>query len=140
MKAPESDHDDADMKLAHEEDKAKGWQLDQLEWCFHWKALKDLLSSDPVLKILKPKLIGSLRGPISAPIPTPNQLEAIRRLMELLQNAGFTAGAFDAQVLLECDHDRVIQAGRSLFSKLVPLTGERDPVDQTIQPIADIPK
>ena len=60
--------------------------------------------------------------------------------MELLQNAGFTAGAFDAQVLLECDHDRVIQAGRSLFSKLVPLTGERDTVDQTIQPIADIPK
>ncbi|CAI5722019.1 unnamed protein product [Peronospora effusa] len=116
MKVPESDHDDTDVKLAHEEDKAKGWQLDQLEWCFHWKALKDLLSSDPVLKILKPKLVGSLRGPI------------------------LSSHSDTEPVLLECDHDRVIQAGRSLFSKLVPRTGERDPVDQTTQPIEDIPK
>ncbi|CAI5729121.1 unnamed protein product [Peronospora effusa] len=140
MKAPEVDHDDTDISPAHEEDKTGGWLLDQIEWCFHWKALKDLLSSDPVLMILKPKLIGSLRRPISAPIPTPNQLEAIRRLMELLQNDGFTTGAFDAKVLLECDHDRVIQEGRSPFSKLVPLTGECDPVDQAIQPIVYIPK
>ena len=60
--------------------------------------------------------------------------------MELLQSAGFTAGAFDAQVLLECDLDRVIQAGRSLFTKLIPLTGECDPVDQATQQIVDIPK
>ena len=57
-------------------------------------------------------LLGSLRGPVSAPVQTSNQLEAIRRLMELLQSAGFAAGAFDAQVLLECDLDRVIEAGR----------------------------
>ena len=64
-----------------------------------------LLLCDPVLKILKPKLMGSLQGPVTAPIETANQLEAIRRVMKLLQEAGFIAGEFDAQILLECDHD-----------------------------------
>ena len=99
-----------------------------------------MLSSDPALKIMKPKLIGSLRGPISAPIQTSNLLDAIRRLMELLQSAGFAAGDFDAQTLLECDHDQVIQAGRALFAKLVPLTGEYDSGDRAIPNVADIPK
>ena len=83
---------------------------------------------------MKPKLIGSLQGPVSAPTETPNQLEAIRRLMKLLKEAGFTAGAFDAQALLECDHDQVIKVGRSLFEKLVPLTGRSVSTDQTITP------
>lgn len=77
---------------------------------------------------MKPKLIRSLRGPILAPTPTSNLLDAIRRLMELLQSAGFAAGDFDAQTLLECDHDQVIQAGRALFAKLVPLTVEYNSV------------
>ena len=34
--------------------KPEGWQLDQLEQKFHWKALEDLLSNDPVLRILDP--------------------------------------------------------------------------------------
>ena len=98
--------------------------MEELERCFHQKELKTLLSSDPVLKILKPKLIGLLQGPVSAPVETPNQLEAIRRLLKLLKEAGFTAGAFDAQILLDCDHDQVIKAGRSLFEALIPLTGK----------------
>ena len=43
-------------------------------------------------------------------------------------------------MLLECDLDRAVQAGRSLFTKLVPITGEYDPAERAIQRIADIPK
>ena len=117
-----------------------GWHLGRLEWCFQYKASKGLLLSDPGLENLKPKILGSLRGPISSSLQTSNQLEAIRRLMEQLQSAEFAAGAFDAQMLLGYDLDRVIQAGRSLFTKLVPITGEYDPAERAIQRIADIPK
>ena len=52
------------------------------------KKLNKILSSDPVLKTIKPKLIGSLRGPISAPKSFPNVLKAHRRLIILLTEAG----------------------------------------------------
>ena len=120
------------------ETKIEGWKLDQLEWQYHWKQLKELLIHDPVLKILKPKLIGSLQGKITAPIASANQLEAIRCLMALLQGVGFTAGAFDAQVLLECSVDQVLQASRSLYAKLLPLVGDQDVKNQVIEPIGQM--
>ena len=73
-----------------------------------------VLSNDPVLKMIKPKLTGSICGPISARRPTPNVLEALRSLIYLLTEAGFTAEPFNAQNLLECNHDRVIATGQSL--------------------------
>ena len=68
-----------------------------------------------MLTKLKPKLNESLRGPISAPKPTPNVLEALRRIINLLTEAELTVGTFDEQMILECNHDRVIAAGQSLF-------------------------
>ena len=62
------------------------------------KELKKLLSSDPVLKTIKPKLTGSLRRPITAPKLTPNVLEALRRLIYLLTEAGFTVGTFNTKI------------------------------------------
>ena len=103
--------------------KFKDWQFDDLSQEYHLKELKKLLSSDPVLKTIKPKLTGSLRGPITAPKPTPNVLEALRSLINLPTEAGFTAGTFNAQTLLECNHDRVIAAEQSLFKTLSPLLG-----------------
>uniref|UniRef100_A0AAV1VN59 Uncharacterized protein n=1 Tax=Peronospora matthiolae TaxID=2874970 RepID=A0AAV1VN59_9STRA len=99
------------------------------------KKLKKLLSSDPVLKTIKPKLTGSLRGPITVPKPTSNVLEALRRLINLLTEAGFTAGTFYAQTLIESNHDRVIATGQSLFKMLSPLLGIRDPGDNPTPPI-----
>ena len=55
------------------------------------KELKKLLLSYPELKTIKSKLTGSLPGPISAPKPTPNMLWALRRLLNLPIEAGFTA-------------------------------------------------
>uniref|UniRef100_A0AAV1TNV1 Uncharacterized protein n=1 Tax=Peronospora matthiolae TaxID=2874970 RepID=A0AAV1TNV1_9STRA len=86
--------------------KMEGWQLDQLAQGFHWKALKKLLSSDPVLRILNPKMIGEIQGPISLPKAATNPLEGINAIIQILQDAEYVAGAFDASKLLECDQDR----------------------------------
>ena len=48
------------IKFVDDNMKMEGWQLDQLAQGYHWKALKNLLSSDPVLQILKLKLIGKI--------------------------------------------------------------------------------
>ena len=111
--------------------------MEEVERCFYQKELKTLLSSDPVLKIMKLKLIGSLQGPVSAPSKILSQLEAIRNLMKLLKEAGLIAEAFDAQKLLESDHDQVIKAGQSLFEKLIPLTGRSNSTDQAITQITE---
>ena len=60
------------------------------------------------------------------------------------------AGTFNAQTLLECNHDRVIAAEQSLFKTLSPLIGIRDPgnnpipptgtMDQVLTPISEFPK
>ena len=100
------------------------WQTDQLETNFYGNELRKLLSSDPLLKILKTKLIRLPRGPVSAPMETSNQLEAILRLMKQL-DAEFSAEDFNTQTLLEYNNFQVIHAGRSLFVKLVPLFGRR---------------
>ena len=94
--------------------KMEGWQLDQLEQGYHWKALKNMLSSDPVLQILKPKLVGEIQGPISPPTVTTNLLDGINAIIQLPHDAEYVAEVFDANKLLECDQDQVIHACRSL--------------------------
>uniref|UniRef100_A0AAV1UXT8 Uncharacterized protein n=1 Tax=Peronospora matthiolae TaxID=2874970 RepID=A0AAV1UXT8_9STRA len=97
--------------------------------------MKKLLSSDPVLKTINPKLIELLHRPITAPKPTHTVLEALRSLINLLTEARFTEGKFNVQTLQECNHDRVIAAGQSLFKTLSPLLGIRDPGDNPTPPI-----
>ena len=87
------------------------------------------------LKDFEPKLIRSLQGPVTASTEAANQLKAIRRVMKFLQEADFIAEKFDAQKLLECDHDQVINAEKSLFEKLIFLTGRYGSTDQAITPI-----
>ena len=92
----------------------KDWRFDDLSREYRLQDLKKLLSSDRVLKIIKPKLTGSLRRPISAPKLILDVLEAPPRRIKLLTEAEWAAGTFNALILLECNHDRVIAAGQSL--------------------------
>ena len=101
--------------------KMESWQLDQLAQGYHWKALKNLLSSNPVLQILKPNLIGEIQGPISPPTVTTNPLDGINAIIQLLHDVKFVAGVFDANKMMECDQDQVTHACRSLYNKLKPL-------------------
>ena len=69
-----------------------------------------------------------------------NAMEGISAIIQLLQDAGYVAGAFDANKLLECDQDQVIHAYRSLYDKLIPLTGKCQSGDQAVATIADVPR
>ena len=79
------------------------WKMDQLQLRLYWTQLQALLSTDPVLTILESALIGPIRGPIMAPRAATSNMEAVQRLIQILQGAGFVPGAFDTQVLLDCD-------------------------------------
>ena len=70
---------------------------------YEWKMLKKLLSSDPVLQVLKPKLIDEIQGPVSNPASALNMLEGIYGIMQLLHGAGFVAEMFDVRERLERD-------------------------------------
>ena len=93
-------------------------QWDRLERECHWNDLKTLISSDPVLKILCPKLIGSLGGPVTAPTRVTRKIDAIRSIMHLLKEAGFCPGAFEARKLMDRDLDLIVNATHELFEKL----------------------
>ena len=108
--------------------------MDRLQHRFHWTQLQTLLSTDPVLTILEPELIGRIRGPAIAPQAVTIKMGAVQSLIELLQGAGFVLGAFDVQVLLECDLDQVMTVSRSLFKAMVPLTSNYDLADLDSRP------
>ena len=136
--APGSDHRDRATRLAirpikfvEDEGKMEGWQLDQMAEMYHWRTLKQCLSSDPVLRILKPKMIGTIQGPISAPTIVSNKLDGINRITQLLNEAGFVAGTFDTRGLLDCEQYRVIH------EKVVPLTGLRKSDDHAKETAAN---
>ena len=69
-----------------------------------------------------------------------NAVEGISVIIQLLQDAGYVAGAFDAHELLKCDQGQVIHACRSLYDKLIPLTGKCESADQSLVTIADVPR
>ena len=83
---------DQGSKSVDREVKFEDWRFDGPCREYHLQELKKLLSRDPVLRTIKAKLTGSLRGPIAALKPTPDVLEALRRLINLLTEAEFTAG------------------------------------------------
>uniref|UniRef100_A0AAV1T608 Uncharacterized protein n=1 Tax=Peronospora matthiolae TaxID=2874970 RepID=A0AAV1T608_9STRA len=118
----------------------EGWQLDQLAQGYFLKALENLLSNDPVLKILKPKRIGKIRGPISPLKAATNPLDKINAIVKLLHDFKYVAGVFDVKKLLRCNQDQVVHACQSLYDKLIPLTGRYEPTHQDFNAIADVPR
>lgn len=102
-----SNQDDFEQVVASNEEKMESEKWAQLSKQFHMKILTMFSASDPVLKILKSTLIGSLRGPVSAPKPATDNLEAIRRITKLLREADFTPGAFDTHAVLDCDRKQL---------------------------------
>ena len=95
------------------------------------------MSSDPVLKILKVQLIFPLQMLTSTHVPPAKYLDAICSLMQLVQDARFIAIYIDAQTILECEVDQVINAKYSLRGKLSNLISSRDSSDREIMPAID---
>uniref|UniRef100_H3H647 Retrotransposon gag domain-containing protein n=1 Tax=Phytophthora ramorum TaxID=164328 RepID=H3H647_PHYRM len=122
LKAPESE--------AEDQEDCNTWMDEQLESAFFYKDLYKFLHEDPVMKIVRPKPIGELQGPVKAPKEVTSQLEAVKLLMRMLKEAEIVLGSFDANELFDLELPIIRESTLSLFAKLTPLVGSVVPVQR----------
>ncbi|KAL4157710.1 hypothetical protein PRNP1_003495 [Phytophthora ramorum] len=122
LKAPESEAEDQEDRNT--------WTDEQLESAFFYKDLYKFLHEDPVMKIVRPKPIGELQGPVKAPKEVTSQLEAVKLLMRMLKEAGIVLGSFDANDLFDVELPVIRESTLNLFAKLTPLVGSVVPVQR----------
>ncbi|KAE8881272.1 hypothetical protein PF005_g27784 [Phytophthora fragariae] len=118
MKAPESDTEDRNGP--------ETWtntQLEQFEDALKRKKLQAFLVEDLVMKIMRLKIVGTLQGPVTAPVVTTDKLGAIKMLMHPLKEAGIVQGAFEVNELFERDVSDITRSTMSLHLILTPLVG-----------------
>ncbi|POM75920.1 Reverse transcriptase [Phytophthora palmivora] len=119
LKAPDSDAEDrGDVHT---------WTDDELELAFHRKELASFLTTNHVMTVIRPKVIGDLHGPTWTPTESPNKLDAVKVLMRTLKQAGIVSGAFDANTLFNLDLTLIHKSTIALYQKLVPLVGSVTP-------------
>ncbi|EGZ06602.1 hypothetical protein PHYSODRAFT_399671, partial [Phytophthora sojae] len=100
---------------------ALDWSEADLDRQYYLKELRDFLRQDPVMVIVRPEQIDDPKGLISARRVTDNKLMAVKNLLGLLKEAGFVAGAFEANDLFDQDLDVIQTAIQTLVDKLRPL-------------------
>jgi hypothetical protein len=118
LKAPDSDGEDRAVLKST-------WSRSMLELAYKRTELTEFLRGNPVMRIMQLELIGSITGPVQAPSSTTNKLDAAMDLLRLLEDAGFTAGVFDAEDLFHLELDAIRISAAALFNLLKPLVGER---------------
>ncbi|KAE8878607.1 hypothetical protein PF003_g37290 [Phytophthora fragariae] len=118
MKAPVSDAEDRD-----EPETWTNAQLEQFEDALERKKLQAFLVEDSVMKIMRLKIVGTLRGPVTAPVVTTDKLDAIKMLMHLLKEAGIVQGAFEVNELFDRDVSDIMRSTMALHLMLTPLVG-----------------
>ncbi|KAG6619547.1 reverse transcriptase [Phytophthora cinnamomi] len=117
IKAPDSEPEDrGDLTSIVSED--------QLAAAYYKKELHGFLIQDTVMRVLRPKILGELRGPVSLPVPGSNKLTAAKALMHLLKEGGIVAGSFAAEDLFDLELSEIEHTMQSLFTLLTPLVGE----------------
>ncbi|KAE9057871.1 hypothetical protein PF007_g31500 [Phytophthora fragariae] len=116
MKAPESDAEDRD-----EPETWTNAQLEQFEDALKRKKLQAFLVEDSVMKIMRLKIVGTLQGPVTAPVVTTDKLDAIKMLMHLLKEAGIVQGAFEVNALFDRDVSDIARSTMALHLMLTPL-------------------
>ncbi|KAE9029104.1 hypothetical protein PR002_g10226 [Phytophthora rubi] len=114
------------------------WNRADLEFRYHRKELQDFMTNNPIMRILQPKQSGDQTRPVTAPATADNKLEAIKILMNLLQEADLVAGAFDAEDLFRPDLRIFRMSTKELFDKLKVIVGEKV-MDPSTTSIPDSP-
>ncbi|POM61928.1 hypothetical protein PHPALM_28978 [Phytophthora palmivora] len=118
LKAPGSDAGDQD-------DLKTVWNDESLEIAYHMKELHTFLIKNPVMQIIKPKIISDLKGPVQTPTARSSKLEAAKALLHLIKDSGITTGSFDANDLFDTRLSAINTALMSIFDLLKPLVGEK---------------
>ncbi|ETO63483.1 hypothetical protein F444_18822 [Phytophthora nicotianae P1976] len=114
LKAPDSDVDDRI-------DLTSAWTNEQLESVYHKKQLHAFLAEDAVMRILRPKLLGDLKGPVSEPALRSNKLDNVKATLRLFEESGIVAGAFEANDLFDLSEEVIKAVPKTLFELLKPL-------------------
>ncbi|GMF36887.1 unnamed protein product [Phytophthora fragariaefolia] len=116
IKAPDSETEDRGDLMSD----------DQLTKAYYKKELHTFLINDAVMRVLRPKFLGELQGPVSPPVAGSTKLSATKALMRLLKETGIMAESFEAEALFDLKLSEIKQSVQSLFELLGPLVGEPD--------------
>ncbi|GMF39336.1 unnamed protein product [Phytophthora fragariaefolia] len=113
LKAPGSDAGDRGDAVTIAED--------QLEDAMYRNDLAVFMKEAPVMKIVRPKLIGSaLLGPVTTPPTMNNKLDPAKTMLHLLKEAGYAPRAFDAHELFDLELKTIVISLQNFFDKLAP--------------------
>ncbi|POM59878.1 hypothetical protein PHPALM_31325 [Phytophthora palmivora] len=85
-----------------------------------------LLDQEPVMQIIKTKIISDLIGPVQKPTARSSKLEDAKALLHLIKEGGIIAGSFDANDLFDTRLSTINTALMSIFDLLKPLVGEKN--------------
>ncbi|GMF53897.1 unnamed protein product [Phytophthora fragariaefolia] len=108
------------------EDRGDLMSDDQLTKAYYKKELHTFLINDAVMRVLRPKILGELQGPVSPPVAGSTKLSATKALMRLLKETGIIAESFEAEALFDLKLSEIKQSVQRLFELLAPLVGEPD--------------
>ncbi|OWY97158.1 hypothetical protein PHMEG_00032383, partial [Phytophthora megakarya] len=120
LKAPDSGSEDAHKPRSTIAN-------DMIEQAYYRKILNETLLQDPVLAIIQVRQIGDLTGAISKPNTSTDRLNAVKILLDLLQEAGLVAGEFDPDALFEMELGAIQATTQDLYESLKILVGEHVP-------------
>ncbi|ETP32715.1 hypothetical protein F442_18644 [Phytophthora nicotianae P10297] len=133
LKAPDSDVDDRI-------DLTSAWTNEQLENVYHKKQLHAFLAKDAVMRILRPKLLGDLKGPVSEPALRSNKLDNVKATSHLFKESGIVAGAFEANDLFDLSEEVIKAVPKTLFELLKPLVDGVHKISKNEGPPRDSPR
>ncbi|OWZ04610.1 hypothetical protein PHMEG_00023457 [Phytophthora megakarya] len=117
LKAPDSKSEDMNKARS---DTTK----DRIEQAYYRKILSKTLLHDPVLAIIQGPQMSDLTGPVSKPNASSDRLNAVKVLLDFLQEAGLVAGEFDPDSLFEMELRAIQAATQALFDSLKILVGK----------------
>ncbi|KAG2829181.1 hypothetical protein PC111_g7888 [Phytophthora cactorum] len=86
--------------------------------------LQPFLAKNPVTKVLQPQIARFAEGPVTPPPVATNKLDTAKDTLRLLQEAGVTAGSFEASDLSDLDLEVMQIALLELFQKLRVLVAD----------------
>uniref|UniRef100_A0AAV1VBW5 CCHC-type domain-containing protein n=1 Tax=Peronospora matthiolae TaxID=2874970 RepID=A0AAV1VBW5_9STRA len=120
------------IKIASREKETTGEARERAKWQYYYGQLKTLLKTDPVFKILRPKVIGPLDKPISVPLHGTNKVDEINLILQMLDDMGICPDAFDGDELLSCSLEQLKDAANEFVEIMIMMVGKANTPEDKI--------